>query len=147
MKKMSEAFRRHKNDLRLKYYDCFITDEERMRNCPPKIAQDDWVEFVRNESKPDAKEKRNIGKKNRSMLEYAHHSGRKSHAMVTQELVCVSIVIYCLSTDILHFISFVYILVCRSNQVREQKYHVFKYGRKHIRKKMAAYQMRHLRSL
>ena len=63
MKKMAEAFRRHKNDLRLKYYDRFITDEERMRNCPLKIAQDDWVEFIRNESKPEAKEKRNRGKK------------------------------------------------------------------------------------
>ena len=89
MRKMSEAFKRHKNDLRKNHYDHFITNEDRMRNCPPKIAQDDWDEFIRNESKPEAKEKRKQGKQNRSMLEYGHHSGRKSHAMITQEMVCV----------------------------------------------------------
>lgn len=87
IKKMSEAFRRHKNELRKNHYDRFITDEERLRNCPPKIAQEDWEVFITNESKLEAKEKRKRGKKNRSMLEYGHHSGRKSHAMITQEMV------------------------------------------------------------
>jgi hypothetical protein len=97
-KKMSEIFRGHKSDLRKNYYDIFNTDEERMKNCPPKIGKNDWEEFIRYESTPEAKEKRKKGKQNRSKLEYCHHSGRKSHARITQEMVRV-FTMFSLHTD------------------------------------------------
>ena len=84
---MSEAFRRHKQHLRATYYDTFNNDEERMKNCPPTIAQEDWEEFLKNEATPEASGRRDSGKKNRSLLSYAHPTGRKSHAKVEQEMV------------------------------------------------------------
>ena len=87
LKRMSEAFRRHKKNLRASFYDTFDNDEERMKNCPPTIAQEDWNEFIKNEATPKASGRRELGKKTRSLLSYAHHAGRKSHARIEHEMV------------------------------------------------------------
>ena len=87
LKRMSEAFRRHKKNLRASFYDTFDNDEERMKNCPPTIAQEDWNKFIKNEATPEASGRRELAKKNRSLLSYAHHAGRKSHARIEHEMV------------------------------------------------------------
>ena len=87
VKRMAEAFRRHKKNLRAGFYDTQCNDEERMKNCPPTIAQEDWNEFIKNEATPEASERRESGKKNRSSLSYANHAGRKSHARIEYEMV------------------------------------------------------------
>ena len=87
LKRMAEAFRRHKKNLRVIYYDTFNNDEERMKNCPPTIAQEDWEEFLKNEATREASGRRELGKKNRALLSYGHHAGRKSHAKIEQEMV------------------------------------------------------------
>ena len=84
---MAEAFRRYKKSLRVNYYDTLNTDEERLKNCPPTIAQEDWEEFIKNEATPEASGRREAGKKNRALLSYGHHAGRKSHAKIEQEMV------------------------------------------------------------
>ena len=87
LKRMAEAFRRYKKKVRIIYYDTYDNDEDRIKNCPLKIAQEDWEEFVKNEATPEASGRRESGKKNRASLSYAHHAGRKSHAKVEQEMV------------------------------------------------------------
>ena len=62
-KKMCESFRRHKTELRTKYYDKFNNYDERLKNCPPTISQDDWEGFLKNEEKPGVIERREICKK------------------------------------------------------------------------------------
>ena len=80
IKRMAEAFRRHKKNLRASFYDIFDNDEERLKNCPPTVAQEDWNEFIKNEATPEASGRRKSGKRNRLLLNYGHHAGRKSHA-------------------------------------------------------------------
>ena len=80
--------------MRAAYYDTFDNDEERMKNCPATIAQDDWNEFIKNEATPEASGRRTAGQKNRSSLSYAHHAGRKSHARVEHELVNYLIIFF-----------------------------------------------------
>ena len=84
---MAEAFRRYKKNLRVVYYDTFNNDEEQLKNCPPSVAQEDWEEFIKNEATPEASGRRETGKKNRALLSYGHHAGRKSHAKIEQEMV------------------------------------------------------------
>ena len=88
-KKMCESFRRHKTELRTKYYDKFSNYDERLKNCPPTVSQDDWEGFLKNEEKPGVSERREIGKKNRKGYNYGHHTGRTSHAVVEHDMVCL----------------------------------------------------------
>ena len=87
LKRMAEAFRRYKKNLRVVYYDVYDNDEEQLKHCPPTVAQEDWEEFLKNEAMPEASGRRETGKKNRALLSYGHHAGRKSHAKIEQEMV------------------------------------------------------------
>ena len=60
---MCESFRRYKSELRTGYYDKFDNDEARRKNCPPKVSVEDWDGFLKNEAKPGARERRELGKK------------------------------------------------------------------------------------
>lgn len=87
---MAESFRRHKSEMRTNHYDKFDNDEDRVKNRPQTISEEDWKGFLINEAKPGASERRDKGKKNRAQYNYGHHTGRKSHAIIEHEMVCIS---------------------------------------------------------
>lgn len=87
MKKMAESFRKYKSELRTNHYDKFDNDEDRSKNYPRTISQEDWDMFLKNEAKHSASERREIGKRNRSMYKYCHHTGRTSHVVLEHKMV------------------------------------------------------------
>ena len=66
---MAESFRKHKNELRTRYYDKYDNDEDRLKNCPPTINHEDWDMFLKNEATLSAKERRDKGKKKQIILQ------------------------------------------------------------------------------
>ncbi|KAF9594297.1 hypothetical protein IFM89_029438, partial [Coptis chinensis] len=86
LKKVGKSFREYKHRLRVKHYDKYKNDDERKRNCPKGVKQDEWERFVDNESKPFRKRMRLIGKKSRQAVKSLHTSGRRGSARTIHEL-------------------------------------------------------------
>ncbi|KAF9588475.1 hypothetical protein IFM89_010501 [Coptis chinensis] len=85
LKKANEYWRKYKSKLR-KIHDKFRTDEERKRNCPGCVRQEDWERFVDNESMEAAKLRRVKGKISREAAKARHRSGRKGSARLAHDM-------------------------------------------------------------
>ena len=75
---MAESFRRYKSELRTGYYDKFDNDEDRRKNCPPKVSLEDWDGFLKNEAKPGVRKRRELGKKQITVQLYSSQWSYKS---------------------------------------------------------------------
>lgn len=85
--KMPEYYRRFKSDLRMDYLDKYPTIEEQEKHVPNGVREEDWKEFVRNESTPEAKAIRAQNAKNKKASKYVWGGGQKSAAEVEYEMV------------------------------------------------------------
>ncbi|KAF9614072.1 hypothetical protein IFM89_014872 [Coptis chinensis] len=85
-KKIAKCYREYKHRLRNKHYDKYDNDEDRRRNCPERVKQEDWEVFVRNESKPARKQIRAKAKAARNSLKAVHTSGRRGSARMVYDM-------------------------------------------------------------
>ncbi|KAL5697918.1 hypothetical protein ACHQM5_029018 [Ranunculus cassubicifolius] len=86
LQKVQDYWRRHKNVLRIRHYDCYDTDEKRKQNCPTFVSPEDWEKFVDNESLPVARARREAGRSARKALKTPHHSGTRGAARTEEKL-------------------------------------------------------------
>lgn len=86
-KSMPNALRKLKHSLRKKYLDTCPNLEAQKLNIPPRIDKDEWEQFCINENDEKQKQKRAQNVKNKKHSAYCHYGGRKSVAMLEEEMI------------------------------------------------------------
>ncbi|GKV32151.1 hypothetical protein SLEP1_g40776 [Rubroshorea leprosula] len=85
MKSLATKWRDWKAELKAKHYYPHSTDEDRLKDCHPRIVPDQWQFLVSYWNSDDAKKLCATNRANRSKQKATHASGPKSFARVREE--------------------------------------------------------------
>ncbi|KAH0722326.1 hypothetical protein KY290_005007 [Solanum tuberosum] len=81
-----EAWRRHRSDLKMTYYDPYDNDEVRMENRPGHILECQFRELLKYWKSEKSKKMSETNTKNRKKLMNPHTAGKNSFALVRNKL-------------------------------------------------------------
>ncbi|GLT77315.1 hypothetical protein SLA2020_489130 [Shorea laevis] len=85
LKSLAKKWRNWKTELKAKHYYPHKTDEERLKDCPPRIVSNQWPILISYWNSESAKMQCAINKANCTKQKVAHATGTKSYATILEE--------------------------------------------------------------